>query len=72
MPDDLIAPRLLTPGGMLVLGGAPGLGRPRPGRHAEAAGLQVYEADAGTLTVRTFAWVKDRFERIAERRFPRS
>ena len=27
MPDDLIAPRLLTPGGMLVLGGAPKVGK---------------------------------------------
>ena len=24
MPDDIIAPRVLTPGGLLVLGGAPG------------------------------------------------
>ena len=27
MPDDLIGPRLLTPGGMLVLGGAPKVGK---------------------------------------------
>src|SRR5690606_6966385 len=27
MPDDIIAPRLLTPGGMLVLGGAPEVGK---------------------------------------------
>jgi hypothetical protein len=27
MPEDLIAPRLLTPGGMLVLGGAPKVGK---------------------------------------------
>lgn len=27
MPDDLIAPRLLTPGGLLVLGGAPKVGK---------------------------------------------
>lgn len=27
MPDDLIAPRVLTPGGMLVLGGAPKVGK---------------------------------------------
>ena len=27
MPDDLIAPRLLTPGGMLALGGAPKVGK---------------------------------------------
>ncbi len=27
MPDDLIRPRLLTPGGMLVLGGAPKVGK---------------------------------------------
>ncbi|MEO5335119.1 MAG: AAA family ATPase, partial [Magnetococcus sp. YQC-5] len=27
MPDDIIAPRLLTPGGMLVIGGAPKVGK---------------------------------------------
>jgi hypothetical protein len=27
MPDDIIAPRLLTPGGLLVLGGAPKVGK---------------------------------------------
>nr|CRH06599.1 Conserved protein of unknown function [Candidatus Magnetococcus massalia] len=27
MPDDLISPRLLTPGGMLVIGGAPKVGK---------------------------------------------
>ena len=27
MPDDIIAPRLVTPGGMLVLGGAPKVGK---------------------------------------------
>jgi len=27
MPDDIIAPRVLTPGGMLVLGGAPKVGK---------------------------------------------
>jgi hypothetical protein len=27
MPDDLIGPRLLTPSGMLVLGGAPKVGK---------------------------------------------
>jgi putative DNA primase/helicase len=27
MPDDLIAPRVLTPGGLLVLGGAPKVGK---------------------------------------------
>lgn len=27
MPEDLIAPRLLTPGGMLLIGGAPKVGK---------------------------------------------
>ena len=27
MPEDIIAPRLLTPGGLLVLGGAPKVGK---------------------------------------------
>ena len=27
MPEDIIAPRVLTPGGLLVLGGAPKVGK---------------------------------------------
>lgn len=55
-----------------VLAVAPGLGRPRPGRHAEAAGVQVYEADAERLRVVTHAWTGGELTVIAERVFPRS
>ena len=66
---------LLVPSGTprgLVLAVAPGLGRPRPGRHAEANGLHVYDAEPEILSVRTYAWGDGRFTQVAERRFPRS
>ena len=40
----------------LVLATAPALGRPRPKRREEARGLNVYEAEPASLTVRTYAW----------------
>jgi 3',5'-cyclic AMP phosphodiesterase CpdA len=59
-----------APGGV-VLATAPGAGRPRPGRHAEAAGLHVYDADETTLRVRTFAWLERELTLVADRGFPR-
>jgi 3',5'-cyclic AMP phosphodiesterase CpdA len=56
----------------MVLAGAPGLGRPRPGRHAEAAGVLLVDADEHELRVETRAWLGDRLEPIAERVFPRA
>ncbi len=56
----------------LVVATAPGLGRPRPGRHAEAGGLQLYEADETSLRAVTYAWTGDRLEPVAERRYPRA
>ena len=56
----------------VVLAVAPGLGRPRPTRHAEASGCHVYEAEAETLRVRTLAWTNGGFAEIAERCFPRA
>lgn len=55
----------------LVVATAPGLGRPRPGRHAEAGGLQLYEADAASLRAVTYAWSGERLEPVAERRYAR-
>lgn len=55
----------------LVLATAPGLGRPRPRRKEEARGLNVYDADAGTITVRTFSWDGTAFLQVGERRFER-
>jgi 3',5'-cyclic AMP phosphodiesterase CpdA len=56
---------------------APGLGQPRPNRRGEARGLHVIEADPSVLRVVTYAWAvgtapgEGRWERIAERRYPR-
>lgn len=50
---------------------APGLGQPRPKRRGEARGLHLFEAEAESLTVITYAWTGDDWCRIAERRFPR-
>lgn len=55
----------------LVLATAAGLGRPRPKRREEARGLNVYEADATTLAVRTFAWDGIGFGEIGRRSFER-
>lgn len=57
--------------GPLVLATAPGLGRPRPRRQGEAQGLNVYESDAQTLAVVTFAWNETSFVEVARRSFPR-
>jgi 3',5'-cyclic AMP phosphodiesterase CpdA len=64
---------LSSPGrsGGLVLAVAPGLGRPRPSRHAEANGVQLYDAEPASLGVRTYVWADGRFEPIAERTFTR-
>ncbi len=43
----------------VVISIAPGLGQPRPRRLGEARGLQVYEIEAGTLTVETHIWRGD-------------
>lgn len=67
---EFLFPRGDGPG--LVAATAPGLGRPRPGRHAEAAGLQLYEADTDSLRAITYAWTGGRLEPVAERRYPRS
>ena len=56
----------------LVLATAAGLGRPRPQRREESRGLNVYEADPSTLTVRTFAWDGVAFGEIGRRTFERA
>lgn len=60
-----------APGGV-VLATAPGAGRPRPGRHAEAAGVHLYDADEHNLRIRTMAWVEGELVLVADRSFPRS
>jgi 3',5'-cyclic AMP phosphodiesterase CpdA len=57
--------------GSVVLATAPGLGRPRPRRRGEARGVNVYEADAASLTVTTFAWDGVAFAETGRRVFPR-
>ena len=56
----------------LVLATAPGLGRPRPKRRDEARGLNVYEADADSLTVRTYAWDGQALLEVGRRTFART
>ncbi len=56
----------------LVLATAPGLGRPRPKRRDEARGLNVYEADAESLTVRTYAWNGQALLEVGRRTFART
>lgn len=58
-------------GASLVVAIAAGLGRPRPGRHAEASGLHVHEADGETLRVRTYSWNGSDLALAADRRLPR-
>lgn len=55
----------------LVLASGPGIGRPRPRRSGETRGVNVYEVDADTLTVRTLTWDGAEFVEIARRVFPR-
>jgi 3',5'-cyclic AMP phosphodiesterase CpdA len=55
----------------LVLATSAALGRPRPKRKEEARGLNVYDADAATITVRTFSWDGVGFLQVGERRFLR-
>jgi 3',5'-cyclic AMP phosphodiesterase CpdA len=55
-----------------VLATAPGFGQPRPRRLGEARGLQVYEAHAEEIVVRTYGWSDGDWRPAAERRFPRS
>ena len=56
----------------LVLATAPALGRPRPKRREEARGLNVYEADPATLTVRTYAWDGQALLEVGRRTFART
>ena len=57
--------------GSVVLATVPGLGRPRPRRRGEARGVNVYETDAASLTVTTFAWDGDAFAETGRRTFRR-
>jgi 3',5'-cyclic AMP phosphodiesterase CpdA len=54
-----------------VLAVAPGLGRPRPTRHAEARGFHMFEAEARSFRVVTYAWDAAGLGVVAEREFPR-
>jgi 3',5'-cyclic AMP phosphodiesterase CpdA len=55
----------------LVLSTSAALGRPRPKRKEEARGLNIYDADASTITVRTFSWDGVGFLQVGERQFLR-
>jgi 3',5'-cyclic AMP phosphodiesterase CpdA len=56
----------------VVIATAPGLGQPRPRRRGEARGLHVIEADESEIRVETLVFSDGGFERVADRRFPRS
>jgi 3',5'-cyclic AMP phosphodiesterase CpdA len=56
----------------LVLSTAPGFGRPRPRRKGEAQGANVYEGDAETLTVTTYAWDGNVLAQVGRRVFSRA
>ena len=58
-------------GGSVVLATVSGFGRPRPRRQGEARGVNVYESDADTLTVTTYAWDGSAFAEIGRRSFRR-
>ena len=53
----------------VVISIAPGLGQPRPRRTGEARGLQVYEIEAGALTVETRIWRGNDWAVTARRSF---
>jgi 3',5'-cyclic AMP phosphodiesterase CpdA len=73
---EVIGPSDRPPHGTTVVT-APGLGQPRPNRRGEARGLHVIEAEPGRLRIVTYAWAvgaapgEGRWDRIADRRFPR-
>ena len=73
---EVIGPSDRPPHGTTVIT-APGLGQPRPNRRGEARGLHVIEASPDSLRVVTYAWAtgaepgEGRWDRIADRRFPR-
>ncbi len=54
-----------------VVATTPGFGRPRPHKLGEARGINVYEADAESIVIRTYGWNGDDWTAGADRRFPR-
>jgi len=55
----------------LVLATAPGLSRPRPRRRGEALGFNLYEWDAASVAVVTWAWDGRAFAEVGRRSFAR-
>ena len=55
----------------LVLATAPGLSRPRPRRRGEALGFNLYEWDAASVAVVTWAWDGRAFDEVGRRSFAR-
>ena len=55
----------------LVVAAAPGIGRPRTGRHTEVRGLQVCRAEETAIELRVYAWLDGNFSVVAEHRYPR-
>jgi 3',5'-cyclic AMP phosphodiesterase CpdA len=55
----------------LVLGTAPGFGRPRPQRRGEAVGFNFYEFDKESISVVTWSWSGRTFTEVGRRTFQR-
>ena len=55
----------------VVASTAAGLGRPRPGRHAEARGCQIWQIGQDELRSLSYGWIGERLELLATRTFPR-
>lgn len=58
-------------GKSVVVSTTAGLGRPRPGRHAEARGCQLWQIDADELRCSTFSWVGEDIRVVGQHAFPR-
>lgn len=59
-----------APGGVVASTTA-GLGRPRPNRHSEVRGCQIWQIDTGQLRSITYGWVDGELRSLATRTFPR-
>ena len=55
----------------LVASTTAGLGRPRPGRHNEVRGCQIWRIDPSELRSLTYGWIEGELRQLAKRTFPR-
>ena len=55
----------------IIVSTTAGIGHPRPGRHTEVRGFQIWEIDARELRSHTFSWTKVGLRKTSHRSFPR-